>query len=149
MNHTLQHTPKRQHVRQGQRRWITLCLPALTWLATLSLPAQASPAQALATYSSQATAPANVGRGQQFFTSKHGQDWSCASCHGALPTKVGQHAATGKAIGPLAPAYNPERFADAAKTEKWFKRNCNDVLGRACTAQEKADVLAWLISLKP
>jgi mono/diheme cytochrome c family protein len=149
MNHTLQHTQKRPRVRQGQRRWITLSLATLPWLATVSLPAQATPAQALATYSGQAAAPANAGRGQLFFTSKHGQEWSCASCHGALPTKAGQHAATGKAIGPLAPAYNPERFADAAKTEKWFKRNCNDVVGRACTAQEKADVLAWLISLKP
>ena len=25
-----------------------------------------------------------------------------------------------------------ERFADAAKTEKWFRRNCNDVVGREC-----------------
>jgi len=32
--------------------------------------------------------------------------------------------------------------------EKWFKRNCNDVLGRACSAQEKADFTAYMISLK-
>ena len=55
---------------------------------------------------------------------------------------------TGKVIGPLAPAFNPERFTDAAKTEKWFRRNCNDVMGRECTAGEKADVLAWLLTLK-
>ena len=30
-----------------------------------------------------------------------------------------------------------------------FSMNCRDVVGRACTAGEKADVLAWLISLKP
>ena len=48
----------------------------------------------------------------------------------------------------LAPAFNPERFTDPAKSEKWFRRNCNDVLARECTAAEKADVLAWLISLK-
>ena len=47
----------------------------------------------------------------------------------------------------MAPAANPQRFSDAAKVEKWFKRNCNDVLGRACTAQEKGDVLAYLMSL--
>ena len=52
---------------------------------------------------------------------------------------------TGKAIAPLAPAANAERFADAGKVEKWFRRNCNDVLGRACTPSEKADVLAYLL----
>ena len=29
--------------------------------------------------------------------------------------------------------------------DKWFRRNCNDVLSRECTAVEKADVLAWLL----
>ena len=60
-----------------------------------------------------------------------------------------RHASTGKAISPLAPAFNPKRFSDAAKTEKWFRRNCNDVVGRECSNAEKADLLAWLISLKP
>ena len=59
----------------------------------------------------------------------------------------GKHAGTGKPIGPLAPTFNPQRFSDTAKTEKWFRRNCNDVLGRECTPGEKADVLAWLMSL--
>ena len=49
----------------------------------------------------------------------------------------------------MAPAFNAERFTDAAKVEKWFRRNCNDVVGRECTAAEKADVLAWLSTLKP
>ena len=40
------------------------------------------------------------------------------------------------------------RKTDAAKTEKWFRRNCNDVVGRECSAGEKADVLSWLASLK-
>ena len=47
----------------------------------------------------------------------------------------------------MAPAANPQRFTDAAKVEKWFRRNCKDVLGRACSAQEKGDVLAYLMSL--
>ena len=51
-------------------------------------------------------------------------------------------------IRALAPAANAQRFTDAAKVEKWFKRNCNEVLERACTAQEKGDVLAYLMSLK-
>jgi len=107
-----------------------------------------TPAEQLAGYSAQAGAPAQAARGQQLFTTRHGKDWTCASCHTASPTVEGQHASTGKAISPLAPAFNPARFTDAAKTEKWFRRNCNDVLARECSAAEKADVLAWLISLK-
>jgi len=51
-------------------------------------------------------------------------------------------------IQPLAPAANPQRFTDVAQVEKWFKRNCGDVLKRECTAQEKGDILAWLVTLK-
>jgi len=109
----------------------------------------ATPAQLLADYNAKAGSPGVPARGQQFFTSRHGHEWSCSSCHGATPTQAGKHAATGKPIGPLAPAFNPERFADAAKSEKWFRRNCNDVVGRECSAGEKADVLSWLLTLKP
>ena len=56
---------------------------------------------------------------------------------------------TGKPIAPLAPLANGERFTDLAFADKWFRRNCNDVLGRACTAQEKGDVLAYLMQVKP
>lgn len=84
--------------------------------------------------------------GNEFFHAR-GKDWSCASCHTADPRQPGRHAVTGKSIKPLAPAANPARFTDPAKAEKWFKRNCNDTLGRECTAAEKADLLAYLISL--
>jgi len=87
-------------------------------------------------------------RGQEFFNKIHGSEWKCASCHGAVPTGKGEHAVTHKVIEPMAPAFNPQRFTDAAKVDKWFRRNCKDVLSRECTAREKADVLAWLISLK-
>ena len=86
-------------------------------------------------------------RGRQFFTANHANDWSCATCHTTDPRSPGRHAKTGKAIAPLAPSANPDRFTDPAAVDKWFKRNCNDVLGRACTAQEKGDILAWLVSL--
>lgn len=119
--------------------------------AALAGPALAAdPAGLLAGYQAEARS-ANAAfapsaqRGEQFFSARHGAEWSCASCHGAPPTGQGKHARTGKSIAPLAPAANPERFAEAAKAEKWFKRNCNDVLGRACTASEKADVLAYLL----
>jgi photosystem II stability/assembly factor-like uncharacterized protein len=109
----------------------------------------ATPADTLAGFSAQAGSAAVAARGQEFFTKAHGREWSCSSCHGAIPTQTGKHASTGKPIGPLAPAFNAERFTDKAKTEKWFRRNCNDVVGRECTASEKADVMSWLISIKP
>jgi len=91
-------------------------------------------------------AGASAARGQQLFGTTHGGDWSCSSCHGKDPTAVGEHVVTGKRIEPLAPSANPQRFTRPAKVEKWFKRNCNDVLKRPCTAQEKGDVLAFLMT---
>lgn len=108
----------------------------------------ATPAEQLAGYSATAKAAADPARGQKFFATQGSKEWSCSSCHGSTPTGAGKHASTGKAIQPLAPAANAERFTDVAKTEKWFRRNCNDVLGRECSAGEKADVLAWLMTLK-
>jgi mono/diheme cytochrome c family protein len=108
----------------------------------------ATPAEVLATYSAQAGTAAQPARGQQLFTTKHGKEWSCATCHSSAPTVDGKHATTGKLISPLAPAFNAERFTDIAKSDKWFRRNCNDVMGRECTAVEKADVLAWLMTFK-
>ena len=60
----------------------------------------------------------------------------------------GKHAKSDKAVKPLAPSANADRFSDMKKVEKWFKRNCNDVLERVCTAQEKGDVLAYLLTIK-
>jgi non-ribosomal peptide synthetase component F len=109
----------------------------------------ATPAELLSGYSAQAAGVAQPSRGMQLFTTNHGRQWSCSTCHGAVPTAMGKHAATGKPIGAMAPAFNAQRFTDAAKTEKWFRRNCNDVVGRECTSGEKADVLSWLMSLQP
>lgn len=109
----------------------------------------ATPAELLAAYSKQAGGNAQAPRGKAFFGERHGRELSCASCHGTPPVQAGKHAATGEAIAAMAPAVNPERFTDSAKAEKWFHRNCNDVAGRECTPAEKADVLAWLLTLKP
>jgi hypothetical protein len=87
-------------------------------------------------------------RGEQFFNAKHGKEWSCASCHENPPNHETKHIVTGKVIKPLSPNVNPDRFIDQAKVEKWFKRNCNDVIGRECNAQEKADVISWLMTVK-
>ena len=109
--------------------------------------AATTPLEQLAGYAQTAKAQGDATRGQQFFTTRHGAEWSCASCHTDKPTVDGKHAVTSKRIGPMAPAFNAERFTDAAKTEKWFRRNCKDVAGRECTPGEKADVLAWLLTL--
>ncbi len=137
--------------RCGVLATLTRCLIAALVAGAGLAPAAhaATPAQLLADYSAQAGAAAVPARGQQLFTTRHGREWSCSSCHGAVPTQAGQHAGTGKPIAALAPAFNPERFTDAAKTEKWFRRNCNDVVGRECSAAEKADVLSWLMTLRP
>jgi uncharacterized membrane protein len=129
-------------------KFLTLAAPLA--LALLSTPAQAqtTPAEQMAAYVAQSGQPAQAARGQEFFTAKHGKDWSCSTCHTAKPTVEGKHATTGKVIAPMAPAFNAQRFTDAAKTEKWFRRNCNDVVGRECTAGEKADFLSWLLTLK-
>lgn len=121
----------------------------LSATALLASPVWAgTPAQQLDALTTQAGRSPNLAQGQQFFNATQGREWSCASCHNAVPTGEGKHASTGKTITPLAPAFNPERFTDPAKSEKWFRRNCKDVLARECTASEKTDVLAWLISLK-
>ena len=90
----------------------------------------------------------SAARGETFFKTRQGGEWSCASCHTDNPAAQGKHAKTGKVIKPLAPAANAERFTDMAKVEKWFKRNCNDVLERICTPQEKGDVLAYLLTIQ-
>ncbi len=108
----------------------------------------ASPQDLLAAYIAQAGQPVQAARGELFFNAQHGQEWRCVSCHGALPMAGGRHASTDKSIEPLAPAANPKRFTDSAKVEKWFRRNCKDVLARECSALEKADVLAWLLTVR-
>lgn len=91
----------------------------------------------------------NAERGKSLFINRQGGEWSCASCHGNPPTASARHATTGKTITALAPAFNPERFTDTAKVDKWFRRNCKDVFNRECTASEKADILTWLVQLRP
>ena len=108
----------------------------------------ATPTELLAGYSAQAGQSANAAKGEAFFKANHGQEWQCTSCHGKSPMTGGRHASTDKAIDPLAPAANAKRFTDSAKAEKWFRRNCKDVLARECSAAEKADVLAWLTSVR-
>jgi len=70
---------------------------------------------------------------------------SCTSCHGTDPGKAGK-TSTGKSIDPMALSVTPDRYTDPAKVEKWFRRNCRQVLGRECSPREKGDWLSWVMS---
>ncbi|MCL4798653.1 MAG: DUF1924 domain-containing protein [Burkholderiales bacterium] len=117
-----------------------------------------APADLLRDYEAQARrgdpgfAGASPARGAELYRrsgiASAGPEAGCASCHSPDPRWPGRHGRTGKPIAPLAPAANPERLADPAQAEKWFRRNCRDVLARECTAQEKADFVRFLIEAK-
>jgi hypothetical protein len=120
--------------------------------------AQAAPQELLQGYAAQARQENpqfrefSASRGEIFYHAKRthsgGKSVSCAACHTDNPRSAGRNEKTAKEILPLAPSANKERLADAAKVEKWFKRNCQDVMERACTAQEKGDFLSYLLSIK-
>ncbi|MBI5716585.1 MAG: DUF1924 domain-containing protein [Burkholderiales bacterium] len=135
-------------MRTGSRA-AGIVLLAVAGAAPPALAADTTPAQQLERFARLAGAAGQAERGRSFFTSRHGGDWSCASCHGNPPVAAGKHAGTGKTLEPLAPAANPRTFTDTARVDKWLRRNCNDVLRRDCTPAEKADLLAWLTSLQP
>ena len=136
--------------------WTTISAAAI--VAALAIPAFAGAGQdaVLAEYLKQAKA-ADAGfagfdaaRGKTFFLADHTggkpDTPSCTSCHTKDPKSTGKTRA-GKATDPMAVSAQPDRFTDMAKTEKWFGRNCNSVLGRECTAQEKGDFIAYMSSL--
>lgn len=113
-----------------------------------------TPAQIGRTYAA-AVQPAGFSpsaqRGSQFFSRKFDVSAkmpACTACHTDNPQQGGRHAVTGKEIKPLAPAANAERFTDPAKVEKWFRRNCKEVVGRECSAAEKADVIQFLSEVR-
>ncbi len=134
---------------QHTTSFCTALLACLLGTATPAFAADTSATQQLERWSAQAGAPGNADRGQRLFTTRQGGEWSCSSCHDSPPTTPGKHASTGKPIAPLAPAFNREAFTETAKVDKWFRRNCKDVFSRECSAAEKADVMAYLLSLKP
>ncbi len=115
----------------------------------------APPAELLDRYAEQARAadPGFAGfsaaRGETLHRTRYGlgkpDTPACTACHGDDPRAPGK-TRTGKAIEPMAVSVAATRYSDPAKVEKWFKRNCNEVLGRACSAREKGDWLAWMAS---
>jgi hypothetical protein len=121
----------------------------------LIVSAQACPANARqemqAEYRQQGVQEANPEAGEILWKGKHmpkqnTAQRSCTTCHGNNPKDQGKHVRTGKPISPMAVSVNPQRFSEAKKIRKWFKRNCKWTLGRECSAQEQADILAYLSS---
>ena len=103
----------------------------------------------LAQYAAAAkTASFSAARGQtlhtQNFSGGKPDTPSCTTCHGK-DTRGAGRALTGKTIEPVAVSVAPTRHTDPAKVEKWFKRNCIEVMGRECTPQEKGDWLTFVI----
>lgn len=113
---------------------------ALIFLGALTLQMQAFAADA-----------ASIEEGKKLYflerTNSKGVKMSCTTCHTSDAKQVGRTRAN-KEIKPLAPVANPERFTDTAKMEKWFKRNCMDVLERPCTDTEKENFVQYLKSIK-
>lgn len=69
---------------------------------------------------------------------------SCTACHTEDPRAMGRNAKTGRPIEPVAVSVNPDRFTDPDEVAKQFRRDCDKVLGRACTATEKGDYITFL-----
>jgi mono/diheme cytochrome c family protein len=89
-------------------------------------------------------------RGRALYVAPHGTRdpnvTACASCHGSDPRRLGQNVKTGKSIEPMAVSANPKRYTSADETDKWFRRNCKDVIGRECTPAEKGDFITFMIT---
>lgn len=135
---------------------LTITLLAALLALSLSSASNAGPREdQLARYASAAKAadPAFAGfsaaRGKtlhtQNFTGGKVDTPSCTTCHGKDTRAAGKNL-MGKTIEPVAVSVAPTRYTDPAKVEKWFKRNCNEVLGRECSPKEKGDWLSFMLS---
>jgi len=102
----------------------------------------------LATAENAAFAGFSAARGEAFFREQHGTGNadipSCTVCHTSSPLNQGE-TRVGQPIAPMAVSVTGDRFTDLAKVEKWFRRNCNTVIGRECTPQEKGDFIAFMV----
>ncbi len=91
----------------------------------------------------------DAARGKEIFTSTHigkqGKPIACTSCHSLNLASSGKNFLTGKVIDPLSPRANPQRLTSVKEVKKWLRRNFVDVYAREGTAQEKGDVLAYII----
>lgn len=126
-------------------------IPIILLLLLSSASYAETPQQIGQAYAAEAKITASAQRGEAFFRQRFGHNDKmpgCTSCHTDSPLKAGEHVVTGKSIKPLAVSANAERFSDAAKVEKWFGRNCKEVVGRACSPGEKADFVAYMSEVR-
>ena len=117
----------------------------------------------MASYAAKGAVDASASSGESMwtktipFTDRKGishSDRTCSTCHNADITKTGKHKKTGKSIAPMALSVpfvavdekSIPRYSSAKKIRKWFKRNCKWTYGRECTAQEKSNILSFLVS---
>jgi len=63
-----------------------------------------------------------------------------------VKAQQGGETRTGKPIDPLAVSRTPDRYTDPEKVAKWFLRNCQGVIGRECTPQEKVDFISYMMT---
>jgi hypothetical protein len=134
-------------IRCATARVLGALLPVLATLAMADASA-ASPDELLQAYAAQAKKEDPAFQGFSASAGDKLYHAGCARCHADNPRGAGKHEKTGKEIAALAPSVNKARFADAATVEKWFRRNCQDVLARACTAREKGDFISYVLSAK-
>ena len=133
------------------KKLLALCLLLISTLSQAE-----TPARILQQYASDAAAQQtgftpSAKRGEAFFRQRFNLNDkmpACTACHTDSPLNPGKHAVTGKDIKPLAPQAHAERLTDPAKVEKWFGRNCKEVVGRLCTPAEKADFVAFLSEVR-
>jgi mono/diheme cytochrome c family protein len=136
-----------------------LLLGALLGLATLSAHADVTNAEKLAIKYTNIAKSVNpeykapsISDGKLFFNRKfnmpNGKEVACASCHTSNPADEGKHLVTGKPIKPLSPAVNKFRFTDIDKVEDKFTEHCTDILGADCSAAEKANFIAFVMTQK-
>lgn len=129
------------------KRLLSTALLLASALASAETPRQIMAAYATEAAHAQPGFQAQAARGGAFYAQRFAVSAkmpACTACHTDDPVRPGRHAVTGKDIRPLAPAANAERFTDPAQVEKWFRRNCREVVGRECSAAEKADFIAFL-----
>lgn len=137
---------------------ISVALTVLLAMSALNAHADAETAKKLAdkyaaiakNINPESTGPSEED-GRTFFNREitiHGKQVACASCHTSNPADTGKHIVTGKPIRPLSPLVNEKRFTSVDKVEKNFTKHCNDIIARDCTAQEKANFIAYLLTVK-
>lgn len=125
-------------------------LITLSMAAMFAVSAEAGPREdIIAGFMAQGAGPADPAKGKAMYNANYGtgkvETPKCQSCHGATP-QAGGETRTAKPIDPMAVSKAPDRFTDKRKVDKWFLRNCRGVIGRECTAQEKVDFIAFMVT---